>query len=424
MSENRLNWAQNLEYSAKRILAPESTGEVQELVCGALKAKALGTRHSFSEIADCEGTLISTEKLNRVLEIDRQSMSVRIQAGIRYGELSQELDEHGFALHNLASLPHISVAGACATATHGSGVANGSLSSAVRALSIVSADGSIMSFSRDDATELFSGVVVSLGGLGVVTELTLDIQPSFAMTQTVYDELPFSTLEHNFDEIMSCATSVSLFTHWKGPTIDQVWVKSRVDSSGTNSDLTRFGAKKADDKRSPLPNGAVENCTDQLGVPGPWWDRLPHFRLGFTPSSGEELQTEYFVSHENAWLALKLIDGIRDEVAPLLQTTEVRTIAADSFWLSPCFGRRSVAIHFTWKKDWENVSRLLPEIEGILAPFCARPHWGKLFTVEPAVLALRYPEMERFRALRDQLDPTGKFCNPFLKRNFATAPRV
>ena len=400
---------------------PKSEEEVREIVRGSTKVKALGTRHSFNDIADSTGDQISTERLNRVVSLDRERQTVTVEAGIRYGELCRFLESQGYALNNIASLPHISVAGACATATHGSGVHNGNLATAVSGIRFVTADGSILSLSRDVDGDLFLGTVVGLGGLGVVTQLTLDVEPSFQMTQTVYENLPFDALEQGFDDIMSCAYSVSLFTFWTGPRINQVWVKAKLQEYPVTEQMTLFGATSAPGKRSPLPDGAVENCTDQMGIPGPWCDRLPHFRMGFTPSSGEELQTEYFVDRANAWNALKLIDGIRDEVAPLLYTTEIRTIDADSFWMSPCSGRQSVAIHFTWKQEWDKVKQLLPKIEGLLAPFDARPHWGKLFTTKPSELRRLYPRLPEFKALLADHDPDGKFRNAFMDRLLAVS---
>lgn len=254
-----------------------------------------------------------------------------------------------------------------------------------------------------------------MGGIGVITELSLGIERAFTMTQEVFEKLPFLELEANFAEIMSCGYSVSLFTHWTSSAIDQVWVKRRVDGSGSTSvSPADFGAVPARRKLSPLPNGDPENCTEQMGIVGPWYDRLPHFRFGFTPSSGEELQTEYFVPFESAWKALKSIDEIRDRVAPLLQTTEVRTIAGDSLWMSPFRDRPSVAIHFTWKKDWEAVQRLLPTIEGLLAPFGGRPHWGKLSCFCSEQYRELYPALPEFKALLAGYDPCGKFRNSFL----------
>ncbi len=416
MSARLANWSHSYKFGAARVHVPESEEQVQAIVSQSDRVKAAGTRHSFNEIADTSGDLISTERLNRVLSLNASEGTVTVQAGIRYGELCQFLEAEGLALHNLASLPHISVAGAVATATHGSGVLNGSLSSSVVGIRSVSADGHISSLNLGDDSLVFGGSVVALGALGVVIELTLKVEPSFAVTQNVFENLPFDTLDTHFDEIMSGGYSVSLFIHWDQPEVNQVWVKARADQPKPSSDPSDFGAIRATRKHSPVPDGDIENCTDQLGIPGPWFDRLPHFRMGFTPSSGEELQTEYFVDRKDAWEALSAVNTIRDQIYPIIHTTEVRCISADSYWMSPCYERPSVAIHFTWKKDPIRVLGILPKLEELLSPFSARPHWGKLFSMPSDTIQARYPKYDEFRRLVQSMDPTGKFRNPYLDR--------
>ncbi len=406
------NWAANFDFSAARVHRPASIEAVQEIVRHSQQLKALGTRHSFNTIADTGGDLVSLELLNRVAVLNEQHRSVTAEAGIRYGELSRTLNNSGFGLRNLASLPHISVAGACATATHGSGVHNGNLATEVCGLDIVTANGQLISLTKKIDGDVFNGAVVGLGALGIVVRLTLDIVPTYQVSQTVYENLPFAALQEHFSAITESAYSVSLFTFWTSDNINQVWVKSTQQPTTTPE---QFGAVTADGPRSPLPNGAVENCTEQLGIAGAWYDRLPHFRMGFTPSSGEELQSEYFVPRESAWKALSAINAMRDQIAPLLQTTEIRCIAADNLWMSPNYLRESVAIHFTWKKDWARVQKLLPIIEAQLAPFDARPHWGKLFTMSSDRLKSLYPRLPDFRDLVETYDPEGKFRNAFLQ---------
>jgi xylitol oxidase len=374
-------------------VAPRSVDEAQECVAGAHEIRALGTRHSFSGVADTRGTLLSTEHLNRIVEVG--DAAVTVEAGIRYGELAAALDGHGLALANFASLPHISVGGAIATSTHGSGVTNGSLSTAVRGLELIRADGSIVRLRRGD--DDFDGAVVSLGALGVVARVELDVVPAFELRQCVFEHLPWRHIEAG----LSDGYSVSLFTRWTGPTVDQVWVKTR-DALGD----AYFDASAATAPRHPLPGGDPDNCTEQLGVPGRSSDRLPHFRLGFTPSSGEELQSEYIVAREHVAAAVAAVRRIGPLVTPLLQVSEIRTIAADRLWLSPFYERDSVAIHFTWKPLAVEVARALPRVEKALAAFDPRPHWGKLFVAAPD-----YPQLASFRYLRDQLDPHRKFRN-------------
>ncbi|MEJ3745733.1 FAD-binding protein [Actinomycetes bacterium KLBMP 9797] len=406
------NWARNVTFGARRLHRPASLDELCAVVAGADRIRALGSGHSFNRIADTPGDLVSVADLPRVMDVDSVRGTVTVSAGLRYGDVAPHLHAAGFALHNLGSLPHISIAGACATGTHGSGVANGTLASAVTALDLVTADGAVRTLRRDD--ELFPAAVVSLGALGVVTSLTLDVRPRFDVAQFVYDDLPLDAARTHLAEIMARGYSVSLFTDWARPRFNQVWVKRRAEDGPPPHDW--FGATPADGPRHPVPGMSTEHCTEQLGVPGPWHARLPHFRLEFTPSSGEELQSEFFVPHTEAPEALAALDRIGDRIAPVLQISEVRAIAAEDLWLSPSYQRDTVAFHFTWIKDPDAVVPVLAAVEEALAPFDARPHWGKLFTMGPRVVAARYERVRDFGALTRRLDPAGKFRNDFLDR--------
>ena len=417
MSETVQNWSGNYTFGAARWHRPETIEQVREVVAGCRKVRVIGSRHSFNGIADSAEDIVSLERCQPFMALDRERQTVTVNGGARYGELGRWLQGEGWALHNLASLPHISVAGACATATHGSGDGNGNLATAVLGMELVTAEGEVVGLAREDAGDAFEGAVVGLGGLGVVTKLTLAVQPAFDMRQDVYENLPMGQLEAHFDEITASGYSVSLFTDWQRARVNQVWVKRRVTGGEAfDRGAEFFGATRAASDRHPIDGISAESCTEQMGAPGAWHERLPHFRLEFQPSSGEELQSEYFVPREQAVAAIRAIEGLREQVAPLLLISEVRTIAADGLWMSPCFERASVALHFTWKKDWPAVRRLLPVIEGALAPFEARPHWGKLFTMAPERLRALYPRLEDFKALLGRYDPQGKFRNAFLDR--------
>src|SRR5438552_8162356 len=394
--EKLKNWAGNLEYSTNKIDYPKSVEEVQQLVKKYKKLKVLGTRHCFNTIADSKYNFVSLRNMNKVVTLDANAKTVTIEGGMRYGELCPWLNDKGFALHNLASLPHISVAGAITTATHGSGVKNGNLATAVAGLEIVNSDGNLVKLSRVDG-EKFYATVVGLGAIGVITKVTLNIQPAFMMRQYVYTKLPLPQLKKHLDEIVSSAYSVSLFTDWQNESINEVWIKSRVDDKA-NSEAKKdfFGAAPATKNLHPIIELSAENCTEQMGVPGPWYERLPHFRMGFTPSAGKELQSEYFVPRHHAVEAILAVERLHEQVSPHLLITEIRTIAADNLWMSPCYQQPCVTIHFTWKQDWPAVRKLLPVIENELAPFKARPHWGKLFTISPAELKSIYKKMPEF----------------------------
>jgi xylitol oxidase len=412
------NWAGNYFYRASALHRPTSIAEVQEFVAAAQQVKALGSRHSFNDVADSAGVQLSLEAMPTELSLDAAGHTVTVNAGARYGDFAEQLAHEGFAVHNLASLPHISVAGAVATGTHGSGDGNGNLPSAVAGLEFVLADGSLLTVRRGEPD--FDGMVVALGALGVVTRVTLDVEPSFEVRQDVYENLPWHTLAEHFDEITSAAYSVSLFTNWSDSGINQVWLKSRPDAgpdagASAAGDAAFFGATLATRQLHPLPDVSAESTTEQGGVPGPWWNRLSHFRLDFTPSKGEEIQTEYLFGREHAVAAIEAIRALGPQLAPHLYISEVRTMKADELWLSPAFGRDTAAIHFTWKRE-DAVLALLPLIDAALAPFNARPHWGKVFEMDAARFDSLYPKLPAFRQLADRLDPQGKFRNDYLRR--------
>jgi alditol oxidase len=404
------NWAGNVTYSTERILRPSSVAEAQEMIAGAETLRPLGTRHSFNLVADSAGALLSTEHLNRIVEIG--GGTVTVEAGIRYGDLSTALDDHGLALPNVASLPHLSVGGAIATGTHGSGVDNPSLAAGVAALELVCADGSINRLRRGETD--FDGAVVSLGSIGLVTRASLDVVPAFDLRQYVFEGLPWSAVDTDLDAILAGGYSVSVFTTWAEPAIGQVWVKTKERLDGHSS---YFGAAPATQPRNPVPGGDWQSSTEQLGVPGPSYARLPHFRLGFTPSSGAELQSEYVVAREHGADAVRELRRLGGVVSPLLVIAEIRAVAADTLWLSTFYEQDSIAFHFTWQPRTAEVLAVLPRIEAALTPFGLRPHWGKLFTVPARALEAVYPRLPDFRRLVQRFDGGGKFRNDFIARH-------
>jgi xylitol oxidase len=430
------NWAGNYTYGTTDLHQPASIDETIALIKKYDRIKVLGTRHCFNNIADSQDHLLSLSRLDKIVALDPADLTVTVETGVRYGELASWLNERGYALHNLASLPHISIAGGCITATHGSGVGNGSLSTAVRAIEFITASGEIVVLSKGKE-DAFPGAVVNLGGLGVLTKMTLAIEPTYQLRQYVYENLPLQQLRDHFLAIMSAGYSVSLFTDWKNERFNEVWIKSRVGETPPHRvgevlhaapgafDSRQpefFGATAATHDLHPIRGISAENCTAQMGVPGPWHERLPHFRMGFTPSSGQELQSEYFVPRDRSFEAIQAIGKLHEKISPHLLISEIRCIAADELWMSPCYRQASTAIHFTWQPDWPAVRELLPLIEEELAPFNARPHWGKLFTLShfakdghPGIHDL-YEKLPAFQQLLRQYDPGGKFRNEYLDR--------
>ncbi|MFI7275378.1 FAD-binding protein [Streptomyces sp. NPDC049879] len=408
------NWAGNITFGAERVHRPASLDELRCAVAGARRVRALGTGHSFNRIADTDGDQVLVDGLPRRVEVDADAGTVTVGAGLRYAEVAAELHAAGFALANLASLPHISVAGSVATGTHGSGDGQQGLASAVAALELVGPEGDLVRLGRDTDPARFPGAVVGLGALGVVTALTLDIEPAFEVAQWVHTDVPLDAVSSAFDAVTGAAYSVSTFTDWHSG-LGTVWLKRRVDRDGaadTGDDW--LGGTPARGQWHPIPGMPADFCTRQEGVPGPWHERLPHFRPEFTPSKGEELQSELFVPRAAAPAAFAALRGIGDALAPVLQVSEVRTVAADELWLSPAQGRDSVGFHFTWVQDPAAVTPVLAAVEDLLLPLGARPHWGKLTTAAPGEIAARFDRMDDFRALAREFDPAGRFRNAHL----------
>jgi xylitol oxidase len=405
------NWAGNYTYRAQKLHRPSTIEQVQEIVANAPGVRVLGSRHSFNDIAD-SSELITLEAMPMDVVVDRAAHTVSSNAALKYGELAETLNAEGVALHNLASLPHISVAGAVATATHGSGDTNGNLATAVAGLELVTSGGEIIEASRGEPD--FDGLVVGLGALGAVTRITLDVEPAYEVRQRVFEGLSWEALFEHFDEITSYGYSVSVFTRW-GETIDQVWVKSRVTDEPEQVEGNLFGAVAAEVDRHPILELDATNCTPQLGRPALWSDRLPHFRMGFTPSSGEELHSEYLLPRRYAVEAIEAVRTLADRTQPILQVSEIREVASDRLWMSMNYGEDTVGIHFTWKPERDADEDVLVQLEAALVPFEARPHWGKLFNADAAAIAPLYERMSDFNRLVERLDPRGAFSNSWLK---------
>ncbi len=292
------NWAGNFTYSTGPLQSVSSVDEARALVQKYARMKVLGTRHCFNNIADSKDHLISLASLNKVISLDREKHTVTVDSGIRYGELAVFLNDNGYALHNLASLPHISVAGGCITATHGSGVNNANLSSAVRAFELITASGEKVSFSRDQHEERFTGAVVNLGGLGVITSVTLAVQPTYQVRQYVYENLAMQQLEHHFEEIMSAGYSVSLFTDWRNQNINgRAW----ISKAGSGDHLRRERPSAATRRRvfrrdgcnkkifHPYPGSFRGELYAADGRPRPLARTSPAFSHGLYPEQRERI---------------------------------------------------------------------------------------------------------------------------------------
>jgi xylitol oxidase len=400
------NWAGTYEYEATEVHRPATLEQVREIVAAAPRIRVLGSRHSFNDIGD-SGQLLSLDDLAADVTVDAGSGQVSLNPATRYGELAQALAPHGLALANLASLPHISVAGAVATATHGSGETIGNLATQVAGLELVTSDGELVTARRGDPS--FAGMVVGLGALGAVTRMTLDVEPAYEVRQDVLEDVPWEVLTERFDDIAASAYSVSAFTRF-GPALDMLWLKRRAAGPPEEG----FGGRWATAERNPVVGEDPVNATQQHGVPGPWSDRLPHFRMGFKPSRGDELQSEYHVPRERVAETIAALRALGDRLRPLTLVCELRLVAADDLWMSPQHGRDTLAVHFTWRPQPGAVREALLDVEAALGPLGARPHWGKVFVMRAAE---RYERLDDFRALAQRLDPRGAFRNAWVERN-------
>ena len=409
------NWAGNYKYKASEVRFPKTISELSKNLKGLSKVKALGTQHCFNDIADTSGVQLSTRHLNSVIELNEKDSYVIVESGIKYGDLGNYLHQRGWALHNLASLPHISVGGSCATATHGSGTSNGNMASALLGFELLIPSGDIIWVDTENNSELFYCSGVSMGALGIMTKIKLAVEPTYNVSQLVYENLPMDALKENFDLIMGSGYSVSFFTHWLDKNINQIWIKSR-ENNPFKITQDFFGARPALKDLHPIKINSPINCTPQMGLIGPWHERLPHFKMDFTPSNGDELQSEFFVARENAYDAIISIQSLYKKISPLLFVTEIRCVASDNFWMSTAYKRDSVAIHFTWKPNSKGVLSILPEIQKSLEPFKARPHWGKIFSLNPNELEKCYPKFKDFLKIKKQIDPKGVLNNKYLDR--------
>lgn len=410
--EGHRNWSGNVGYSSTAVVEPTSVDELAAAVASAAatgsRVRALGSRHSFSTVADTDGLHVSTRRLDLPVEVREDD--VVVPSGMTYAELAPVLHARGRALANLASLPHLSVAGACATGTHGSGDRLGGLATAVVGAELVTGSGDVVQLGQGDAD--LGGVAVSLGALGVITRLWLRTEAAYDVAQRVWTGLPAREVAEQLPEVLASGNSVSVFTDLHDPdVVSSVWVKDRVDRPGTLAPVLATRASSPVEVH-PVPGVDPTAATAQLGVPGPWHERLPHFRAAHQPSVGAELQSELFLPRAALPDLIPALAEIADVVRPALLVHEIRSAAADDLWLSPLRGRDSVMAHFTWRPDPALAGPAIRAVEQCLAPWQPRAHWAKL-----ASPALRWPEgaydLTAFTALANWLDPMRTFQNRF-----------
>ncbi|KAI1701064.1 FAD binding domain-containing protein [Ditylenchus destructor] len=411
------NWGDNFLFSTQNIQYPTTVEEVQEIVQNADKVRVVGTRHSFSTCADSPDTILSTLALKNIIGFDDSVPSITVQAGIAYTDLNPYLQYLGFALPNLATLAEISVGGASQTGAHGSGLSNQCLASHIRSLKIVLANGTLATYGPNDPE--LKAIALGVGAFGVITQVELKVEPTFNITNYFFLNMTAQNLYDHFDEIENTGYTAQLFTDFSTP---GVWGQIMImDRSGSNANIgslqNLYGATRATTKVSPILALPPTYLVDQ-GVEQPWYFGLVDYHLGLSGFDGGEIQSEYFLPYENAVAAIKAVTTLSDLIAPRVHTMLIRTIKGDDLWLSEMYSQSSVvAIHFTWKLNMTAVMEVLPQIEQLLIPYCAKPHWGKVFAQGPETFLHCYPKLADFKQLAEQLDPTHKFRNQFLEDN-------
>ncbi|MDQ1075619.1 MULTISPECIES: D-arabinono-1,4-lactone oxidase [Microbacterium] len=411
MTETRpagATWSGNHRYRATEVLLPADLDELAEVVASARTLRVQATRHTFNDVADSDAALVSLERMPTRVQVTGDR--VRVEGLVTFAQLAPVIEAEGRALHNLGSLPHISVAGATATGTHGSGTHNGNLSSAVRAVEIMDAEG--RTHRIDQTHAWFPTAALSIGALGVVTAVELQTEPTYRVTQQAYTGVAWDDIVADPERVFGGSRSVSVFTTWGDPAHDLVWAKS---DDGAPDRVEELGGRPVGDDIQLGRIRTVDNTTPR-GTAGPWHTRLPHFRADALPSDGDEIQSEYFVPFSSAREALAAVRAIAPAFDAHLLVTELRTVAADELWLSPAYQRDVLAIHFTWRNDTEGVLGVLPRIEAALAPFDVRPHWGKAFTMPGDAVRATLPRADDFLATAREADPRGVFRNDFLRR--------
>uniref|UniRef100_A0A915D0Y3 FAD-binding PCMH-type domain-containing protein n=1 Tax=Ditylenchus dipsaci TaxID=166011 RepID=A0A915D0Y3_9BILA len=417
-----LNWGGNFNFSTQDIKYPTTTAGVQQLVkeCKG-KIRPVGTRHSFSEIANTNDTLICLVHMNLILSVDPSVPSVTVQAGITYTDLIPFLQSIGLAIPMMASLGEISIAGAINTAVHGSGAGIGNLATQVLGLQMVLADGSVVQYSKGQNDTELAAATVGLGALGIVTQVTLQAQPTYNLAINVFENMDMSVLDTQLYNITHSGYAINMWSTFGTPgVLDQVWITTKVDSNGVNAygNVSQlYGAPAATAQSSPIAALPPTYVVPQMGIVGPYYERLTDYDLGLSGQEGQQTQSEYYVDFDDFVPALKALQTLSAEINAVVYVALFRITEKDELWMSPQYKKTTMAIHFSWQPKLDQVMALLPKIEAALAPFNPIPHWGKLYTLKPEQYLPLLPKYPEWREQVELHDPTHKFRNKWLEEN-------
>ena len=414
------NWAENVRFRPKEIAQPRTTEEVIELVKSGRKIRCVGTGHSWSELVPSNEILVNTDLLNQVLEIDENSQTARIQAGAKLEDLNVELWERGYAFKNLGSIARQSLAGAISTGTHGTGIGHQLLASMVRSFQLVTANGDVLELDREKDSDQFDLALVSLGSMGIITEMTIDIMPKFNLHERSgimdFDEVCDNILDwvHEHDHLKmwwfphTDKMMVYRYDRTTEPANDN-WFRQKLMDEWVSVYLYRFmlwwGNRKPSHRRfinsrilTPFLADVdrVERSYKVFNVPEPPIHRETEwaFDINRTPTVLREYR--------------KMVEQ-RGHYINFIQ--EIRFVKGDEHALSPCNGRDSVYVG-CYNADNNGWNKLLSDFEETIGiPFEGRPHWGKEFNVDTEYLKSAYPKWRDFQQFRAGIDPKGQFLN-------------
>jgi L-gulonolactone oxidase len=422
------NWAGDQRCVPTAIERPGSIAELTEAIGRAdadgRRVRVAGAGHSFSDIVCTDGAMIKLDRLADVLDIDRGSGLVRVQAGITIHELNWRLAEHGLALENLGDIDVQSIAGAISTATHGTGARLRNIPAQVRALTLALADGSTLECSEQNDPEVFRAARVGLGALGVVAEVTLRCVPAFRL-HGVDRPAPLQETLERFEELALANDHFEFFvfphtdtalTRTNNRTELAARPRSRASAYANDVLLTNhaFGLFCGLGRRLPTQIPRINRLVTRVAGSNQRVDRSD--RIFASPRLVRFTEMEYSLPRERTVEAVRgVLALVQREGFAVPFPVEVRTVAADDAFLSTATGRDSgfVAVHMYKGMEWEPYFRA---VEALMHELGGRPHWGKRHFQTAATLRERYPDWERFQSVRRRLDPKGRFANDWTER--------
>lgn len=426
--ENSLfkNWAGNVSNIVKCYVQPETEAELIEIIKSSDSIKVVGTAHSWSPIHQSQHTILNLDLYNKILLTDKIQHIIKVQAGIKIWQLNEYLDKQGLALKNLGSIDQQSIAGAISTGTHGTGIAFQVLASQIIEFSLIKADGEKINIHKEKNKELFNATIINLGALGIISEITLQVCPSFNLHEYT-TTLPFDEVIENLDKHLEENNHFKLW--WLPPTDDIVVFRfNKTEKAINDTKIRQFLQDKILSvyiyrffvwiaKLIP-PFAKFLNKLLTLNMKGPI-DRIQKsYKVHIVPEPPLHRETEWTFELSKAKEILKAYKKfITENKYNLNFIQEIRFTKADDFWLSACYKRDSIWLGL-YAYEHENWDKALQEYEDFAKKYDGRPHWGKEFSRDKNYIKQQYAKYDDFKEIKQAFDPSGKFSNAYLKDIF------